>query len=32
MDIEQLLAAEDVPPLGRSRADVPGMLRATGTR
>jgi predicted ArsR family transcriptional regulator len=27
MDSEQLLAAEDVPPLGRSRADVLDMLR-----
>jgi predicted ArsR family transcriptional regulator len=27
MDTEQLLAAEDVPPLGRSRADVLDMLR-----
>jgi predicted ArsR family transcriptional regulator len=28
MDTEQLLAAEDVPPLGRSRADVLDMLRS----
>src|SRR5262249_45156738 len=30
MDTEQLLAAEDTSPLGRSRADVLDMLRAAG--
>ncbi len=30
MDAEQLLAPEDAPPLGRSRADVLDMLRAAG--
>src|ERR1700751_2972816 len=30
MDAAQLLAPEDSPPLGRSRADVLDMLRAAG--